>query len=58
VNSFERTLIALSDGGVSFIVIGGVAISVYGSARVTFDLDICIDEPKHNHGKRSGRRSG
>jgi hypothetical protein len=30
------------DGGVDFVVIGGVAAVLHGSARNTFDLDICF----------------
>jgi hypothetical protein len=34
-------LAALCDGGVDFVVIGGVALVVHGSPRFTRDLDIC-----------------
>ena len=34
------TLRALADGGVDFVVIGGVAGGVYGSAYPTFDVDV------------------
>jgi hypothetical protein len=33
----------LADAGVPFVVVGGVAASAQGSARVTDDLDICYD---------------
>lgn len=33
----------LVDAGVPFVVVGGVAASAQGSARVTDDLDICYD---------------
>jgi predicted nucleotidyltransferase len=36
----ERLLPALSEGGVEFIIVGGVAAIVHGSARLTVDLDI------------------
>jgi predicted nucleotidyltransferase len=36
----ERLLPALSGAGVEFIVIGGVAAIVHGSARLTQDLDV------------------
>src|SRR5262245_28957525 len=36
----ERLLPALSDAGVEFIVVGGVAAIVHGSARLTVDLDV------------------
>lgn len=32
----------LVDGGLDFVVIGGVAAVLHGSARVTVDLDICM----------------
>ncbi|HEV2348700.1 MAG TPA: hypothetical protein VG028_02530 [Terriglobia bacterium] len=48
MNFFERTLINLFEGGVNFVVIGGVAISAHGSAHVTFDLDICYDRSPEN----------
>jgi hypothetical protein len=38
----ERLLRTLVDGGVDFVVIGGVAAILHGSARATFDLDICF----------------
>jgi predicted nucleotidyltransferase len=38
----ERLLRALVDGDVDFVVIGGVAAVLHGSARATFDLDICF----------------
>src|SRR5438105_1515238 len=48
MNYFERTITALSDARVNFVVIGGVAISAYGSAQVTFDLDICYERQRKN----------
>lgn len=38
----ERLLSALIDGQVDFVVIGGIAAVLHGSARATFDLDICF----------------
>ena len=38
----------LSRAGVRFVVVGGVAASVHGSARVTLDLDICYDPDRDN----------
>jgi hypothetical protein len=40
VTDFGRLLVALSDGGVEFIVIGGFAATAHGSAHVTVDLDV------------------
>lgn len=39
---------ALLDARVRFVVIGGVAASAHGSARVTVDLDICYDTTADN----------
>jgi hypothetical protein len=38
----ERLLRALVDGKADFVVIGGIAAVLHGSARATFDLDICF----------------
>lgn len=43
-----RLLRALADGGVDFVVIGGVAAILHGSARNTFDLDICFASDPEN----------
>jgi hypothetical protein len=45
---FERAIQALCDGGVDFVVIGGVSATFHGSARVTFDLDICFSRSAAN----------
>ena len=37
---FEKLLIMLSDGGIKFIVAGGVACALNGFVRATEDLDI------------------
>jgi len=40
MTDFKALLRILSDAGVEFIVVGGVAAAVHGSARATFDLDV------------------
>lgn len=35
-------------GGVEFIVVGGVALVLHGSARATQDLDICYERSEEN----------
>ena len=45
----ERALQELHRSGVEFIVIGGVAATIHGSARVTQDLDIVYARSKENH---------
>jgi hypothetical protein len=37
----ERLLGALTRRGVDFVVVGGIAAVLWGSARSTFDLDVC-----------------
>jgi hypothetical protein len=38
----EEILRRLTARGVDFVVIGGIAAVLWGSARMTFDLDICF----------------
>jgi len=38
---FEAMLAALVARGIQFLLVGGVAATVYGSARFINDLDIC-----------------
>src|SRR5678816_2592771 len=40
VTDFEKALATLTRGGVDFIVVGGVAGALHGSAFVTQDLDV------------------
>ena len=46
--NFEATLSALSDRGVTFVVIGGYAATLHGSAYLTRDLDICYERTPEN----------
>ena len=48
MNDFERCLKVLLDGGVEFVVIGGVAMYAHGSAQLTRDLDICYERSRLN----------
>lgn len=45
---FERILCALSLHEVRFIIVGGVAATVHGSARLTQDLDIVYARDRDN----------
>ena len=45
---FETMLAALVGHGVRFVLIGGVAATIQGSARFTNDLDICYDTAPDN----------
>ena len=40
MTDFEGLLEALSGAGVEFILVGGVAATVHGSARLTQDIDV------------------
>jgi predicted nucleotidyltransferase len=45
---FDKLLPLLVNGEIRFILIGGVAGNVLGSARLTFDVDIVYDRSKGN----------
>ena len=45
---YRAPLLDLTRAGVRFVVIGGVAAGLHGSARVTFDLDVCYDPSAEN----------
>ncbi len=44
----QKTIQVLVDSGVEFVIIGGVAATLHGSARVTYDLDICYSRRSAN----------
>ncbi|MEP6663133.1 MAG: hypothetical protein ABJC04_05650 [Verrucomicrobiota bacterium] len=46
---FDRLLPTLVKGGVEFILVGGVAGIVHGSARVTYDVDVVYARTSVNH---------
>ena len=48
VNEFRATLECLNSAGVDFIIVGGVAAILHGSARFTLDLDIVYDRSRPN----------
>jgi predicted nucleotidyltransferase len=45
---FEKLLPVLVNGGVEFILIGGVAGIVHGSARATYDVDLVYSRTDEN----------
>ena len=49
-------LTGLVDGGVDFVIIGGVAVVLQAQPRFTKDLDICY-APDAANLERSGRRA-
>ncbi len=46
--SFEKLLARLADTAVEFIVVGGVAVTLHGYARLTEDVDILIRRTPEN----------
>jgi predicted nucleotidyltransferase len=48
---FPRLLRALADGGVDFILVGGLAATVHGSARATYDVDVVYSRADGNIGR-------
>lgn len=49
---------ALTASGADFVVIGGIAAILHGSARVTKDLDICYENSRHNLEALAGALGG
>lgn len=45
---FRALFETLTHGGVEFVLIGGVAATVHGSARATFDLDVVYSRSPDN----------
>jgi len=56
--NFEATLKALSHCGVNFVVIGGYAATLHGSAYLTRDLGICYERTPENRHSRLSSSSG
>lgn len=48
VPDLEGMIRGLADGGVRFVVGGGLALSMHGSAYVTLDLDVIVDTAPDN----------
>jgi len=46
--NFEETILILHDAGVEFVVIGGVAMGLQGSAHLTKDIDFCYSRTIKN----------
>jgi predicted nucleotidyltransferase len=40
MKEFRAAILTLADAGVDFIIVGGVAGSLHGAARATYDLDV------------------
>ena len=48
MTDFPRLLTALCDGGVEFILVGGLAATVHGSSRLTQDIDVVYGRTDDN----------
>lgn len=42
MDDFARVLTALNDGGVEYVVVGGIAVVAHGYLRATRDIDVVI----------------
>lgn len=45
---FETNLRALSEAGVRFVLVGGVAAAAHGAARATYDVDVVYERSPEN----------
>jgi predicted nucleotidyltransferase len=48
MTDFKTVVRVLAEGGVEFIVVGGLAGIMHGSARLTFDVDVVYDRSAEN----------
>jgi predicted nucleotidyltransferase len=46
--NLEETLRVLYDAGVEFVLIGGAAMGLQGSAHLTRDMDFCYERSRSN----------
>ena len=44
----EKALVLLADAQARFVIVGGLAATIHGSAYATFDLDICYARDAEN----------
>ena len=56
--SLTGILRGLNAANVRYVVIGGVAATAHGSARVTFDVDVCYDPSPENRTRLAGVLAG
>lgn len=45
---FQGLLVLLADAEVEFVIVGGLAAAIHGSAQVTLDLDVCYRRTREN----------
>lgn len=48
MTDFEKALVTLADARVRFVIVGGLAVTIHGSAYVTFDLAFCYARDAEN----------
>ena len=48
MTDFATLLVALDDGDVAFIIVGGLAATIHGSSRLTQDVDIVYERSDEN----------
>ena len=46
--TFEKLLVILAEGGVGFVIVGGVAVTLHGYVRLTEDVDILLESSPAN----------
>jgi hypothetical protein len=46
--TFEKLLVILAEGGVRFVILGGVAVTLHGYVRLTEDVDILLESSPAN----------
>jgi hypothetical protein len=49
MTDFRALLVALTDAGIEFLIVGGAAAIAHGAARLTADLDIVYLRTQENH---------
>ena len=46
--TFENLLVLLAEGGVQFVLVGGVAVTLHGYVRLTEAVDILVERSAEN----------
>jgi len=47
--SYKKIFATLNEHGVKYLIVGGLAVNLYGIPRFTFDLDIIVENKKENY---------
>lgn len=58
MTDFARLIGALEGGGVEFVIVGGLAATVHGSARLTQDVDVVYRRSDENIGRLATALAG